>query len=138
MSDGRSRTASNLLVLFARSLMHKLRFEPYTAYGDMEHLTSHLHTYAGKATQEDPSKAKLPRPGFVKEVGNYLGLAAAASNPRKALKRASAPLGNTPLETLNYIARYVDLLVETGKLPFSIHPTLACKSENRPATTPHS
>jgi ion channel-forming bestrophin family protein len=109
--------------------MHKLRFEPYTGYGDMDHLATHLHTFAGDATKRDPSKSHTPRPGFLKEVGNYLGLAAAASNPRKALKKATLPLGNTPLETLNYLGRYIDLLVENGKLPVAMHQTLACKFE---------
>jgi ion channel-forming bestrophin family protein len=121
------RSASNLLVLFARSLMHKLRFEPYMAYDDMEHLAAHLYTFAGKATQNDRSKAAQPAPGFVKEMGNYLGLAVAASNPRKALKRATSPLGNTPLEVLNYLAKLVDFLVEQGKLPVAMQQTLTCK-----------
>src|SRR6187549_3738120 len=101
--------------------MHKLRFEPYTAYGDMEHLAAHLHTFAGQATQEDPTKAEQPRTGFLKSMGGHLGLAVAASNPRKALKNATSPLGNTPLEVLNYLGKYVDFMVEAGKLPVPMH-----------------
>jgi hypothetical protein len=86
---------------------------------------AHLHTFAGEATKKDPSKSIIPRPSWFKEMGEYLGLALSASNPRKALKRAEAPLGNLPLEILTYIGLYLDKLIGEGKLTVSIQQTVA-------------
>lgn len=121
------RTASNLVVAFAISLKHKLRFQPYTGYEDLSHLVSHLHTFAGEATKKDPSKSIIPKKTWFKEMGEYLGLSFAASNPRKTLKKADAPLGNLPLEILNYLGAYLDKLIAEGKLSVSIQQTIACK-----------
>ena len=121
-------TCSNLVVAFAVALKHKLRFEPYTAYDDLAHLVSHLHTFAGAATEVAPSGALTPRKGWFKEVGEYLGISFAESNPRKALKKAQRPLGNLPLEILNYLGRYVDMLCEEGKIPVPGQQTIACES----------
>lgn len=51
----------------------------------------------------------------------------AESNPRKLLKKARRPLGNLPLEILNYLGRYVDNLCHDGKLPIPMQQTIACK-----------
>lgn len=120
-------TCTNLIVAFTIALKHKLRFEPYTAYDDLSHLVAHLQTFAGTATADDPSKAELPRKNIFKEVGEYLGVSFAASNPRKMLKKAQLPLGNLPLEILNYLGRCTDKFVEEGKLPVPMQQTLACK-----------
>jgi len=121
------RTASNLVVAYAIALKHKLRFQPYTGYDDISHLVAHLQTFAGQATKQDPSKSIIPRNNIFKEVGEYLGLSFASSNPRKALKKAEAPLGNLPLEILNYLGLYLDKLIAEGKLTVSIQQTIACK-----------
>jgi len=70
----------------------------------------------------------LPRKNAFKEVGEYLGISFAASNPRKMLKKADLPLGNLPLEILNYIGRVIDKFIAEGKLPVPMQQTLACKS----------
>lgn len=68
----------------------------------------------------------LPRKNWFKEVGEYLGVSFAESNPRKLLKKARRPLGNLPLEILNYLGRYVDNLCLDGKLPIPMQQTIAC------------
>jgi predicted membrane chloride channel (bestrophin family) len=115
----------NLVVAFAVALKHKLRFEPYTCYEDISHLVAHLNTYAQAATRDDPENAhrSFKRHGFFKSVGEYLGVSFAESNPRKAIKRATRPLGNLPLEILSYIAAYTDELCLTGRLPVPMQQT---------------
>jgi predicted membrane chloride channel (bestrophin family) len=119
-------TALNLLVAFAVSLKHKLRFEPYTSYDDLHHLVSHLDTLANAATREaSTTNAARKPPGLFKSFGEYLGVSFAASNPRKAIKKSPRPLGNVPLEILSYLASFVDELVGNGQLPVPMQQTLA-------------
>ncbi|KAK4645253.1 hypothetical protein QC761_001280 [Podospora bellae-mahoneyi] len=120
-------TAMNLLVAFAVALKHKLRFEPYTCYEDISSLISHLDTFAKVATEEDPENAHrtFKRPSFFKSVGEYLGVSFAESNPRKSLKKAAVPLGNLPLEILSYLASFTDELALSGRLPVTMHQTMA-------------
>jgi ion channel-forming bestrophin family protein len=115
----------NLILAFAVSLKHRLRFEPYTAYHDLEHLIGHLDTLAREATKEDPSRALPPKTNFFKDTGNYLGVSFAASNPRKTLKKADKPLGNLPLEILAHLAVAVDTMIEEGQLKVPMQQTLA-------------
>ncbi|KAK3373677.1 Bestrophin, RFP-TM, chloride channel-domain-containing protein [Lasiosphaeria ovina] len=121
-------TALNLIVAFGVALKHKLRFEPYTCYDDVQHLVAHLDTFAKAATVDEPDKVHKTlnrNPGFFKSVGEYLGVSFAESNPRKALKRAERPLGNLPLEILSYLAGFTDELVANGQLSVSMHQTMA-------------
>ncbi|KAG6039569.1 hypothetical protein E4U41_002414 [Claviceps citrina] len=118
-------SAMNLLVAFAVSLKHSLRFEPYTAYPDLQNLVGHLNTLAKEATAVDAPSAAVPKKNFFKGVGEYLGVSFAASNPRKALKKATRPLGNLPLEILNHIAVTIDYMVRHDQLKVSMQQTLA-------------
>ena len=120
-------TALNLIVAYAVALKHKLRFEPYTCYDDIEGLVSHLDTFAQAATRDEPDKVQkvLQKPGFFKATGEYLGISFAASNPRKAVKKAQRPLGNLPLEILSYLAAFTDDLVANNQLPVPMQQTLA-------------
>jgi putative membrane protein len=122
-------TAMNLLVTFAVALKHKLRYEPYTNHEDIAHLVTHLSTYAQQATVDEPDKVKkaMKRPGTFKATGEYLGVSFAASNPRKAVKQATRPIGNLPLEVLSYIASYVDEITANAQLPVPMHQVTACK-----------
>lgn len=104
-------TALNLVVAFAVALKHKLRFEPYTNYGDLRPLVSHLSTFAGSAL--DQSLAQ-PEKSFWKRVGEYLGLTFAESNPRKQIKRSKKNLGNLPLEILTYLSAYLNSVTANG------------------------
>lgn len=129
--DGREQTlkrisSMNLVVAFAVALKHSLRFEPYTAYPDLQHLVGHLDTFARAATEtRGPGAANSRRRALFRDVGEYLGVSFAASNPRKALKRAAQPLGNLPLEILTHLAVAVDSLVATGQLRVPMQQTLA-------------
>ncbi|KAI5859247.1 UPF0187-domain-containing protein [Durotheca rogersii] len=118
-------TAMNLLVAFAVSLKHRLRFEPYTSYDDLGELVEHLDTFARSATEEHEFK---PKSGMFKAVGENLGVSFAASNPRKAMKRATSPLGNLPLEILCYLTSYVDEISTSGQLPVGMQQTAAYNS----------
>lgn len=122
-----SSTALNLITAFAVALKHKLRFEPYTAYEDISSLVAHLDTFAGHATNDTPEEAALRRPGKVKATAEYLGISFATSNPRKAIKKATRPLGNLPLEILSYLASYLDELIDNGQLTVPMQQTIACK-----------
>lgn len=112
-------TAMKLVVAFAVALKHKLRFEPYTDYEDLSGLVGHLDTFAGKATKHDPGrKADDDDKGrsLFKTVGEGLGLSMAMSNPRKAIKQSQRPLGNLPLEIVNYLACFADELTDNWQL----------------------
>lgn len=121
----------NLIVAFAVSLKHTLRFEPYTDYDDLQHLIGHLTTFAKEATLDaGGSSAGVKNKGMFKSVGEYLGVSFAASNPRKMLKRATRPLGNLPLEILNHLAMAVDELILNQQLPVPMQQTLAYNNLN--------
>ncbi|KAH8766413.1 Bestrophin, RFP-TM, chloride channel-domain-containing protein [Hyaloscypha sp. PMI_1271] len=107
-------TAINLILAFAVSLKHKLRFEPFAHYPDLASLIGHLDTYAKGATKEEHAVEGKMTPW--KRVGNYLGMSMAQSNPRKAIKRADKPLGNLPLEILTYLSCYIEEALENGTL----------------------
>lgn len=110
------------------ALKHKLRFEPYTCYDDLQGLVGHLDTFAQHATHDTPERNLIWRPSKLKATGEYLGISFAASNPRKAIKKATRPLGNLPLEILSYLASFTDEIVENGQLKIPMQQTLACKS----------
>jgi ion channel-forming bestrophin family protein len=118
-------SAMNLLVAYAVALKHKLRYEPYTGYDDLNNLVGHLDTLASAATRDEPENMVRKKPNVVKSTGEYLGFSFAASNPRKAIKKARRPLGNLPLEILSYLASYVDECVANGQLPVPMQQTLA-------------
>jgi putative membrane protein len=118
-------SAMQLLLAFALAVKHKLRFEPYTSYEDLAELVAPLSTFAGDATEADPSKAAPPRKNPFKETGEYLGLSFAQSNPRKTIKKAKLPLGNLPLEILSYLAVTVDTFINDKMLPVPMMQTLA-------------
>lgn len=107
-------TAINLILAFAVSLKHKLRFEPYAHYPDIASLIGHLDTFAKAAHKEENTVEKKHSPW--KAIGIYLGIPFAESNPRKILKRADRPLGNLPLEILTYISSYVEEVSVNGTL----------------------
>ncbi|KAF2427406.1 UPF0187-domain-containing protein [Tothia fuscella] len=113
----------NLIIAFAVSLKHKLRFEPYASYEDLSGLIGHLDTFAKAATT--PGSVAHKKPNFFKTTGEFLGVSFAESNPRKVIKKAAKPLGNLPLEILTYMSSFVDEQVEQGLLKVPMHQTLA-------------
>jgi putative membrane protein len=119
------RTGLNLIIAFAVSLKHKLRFEPYASYEDLSGLIGHLDTFAKEATT--PEVTVQRKANMFKTTGEFLGVSFAESNPRKQLKKAKKPLGNLPLEILTYLSAFVDEQVDQGLLKVPMHQTIACK-----------
>jgi putative membrane protein len=119
----RKVSAMNMVVAFAVSLKHQLRFEPLTHYPDLQHLVGHLNTFAKEATDLSPQAPA--KKNFFKEIGLYLGVSFAESNPRKTIKKAEAPLGNLPLEILNHLALTVDSMITKEQLTIPMQQTLA-------------
>lgn len=115
-------TALNLIVAFAVSLKHRLRFEPYTNYNDLEPLVSHLSTFAGAAS--NPPAPPLRQASSWKKAGINLGLTFAESNPRKLIKRSKKNLGNLPLEVLTYLSVYVKSIVDNGTLDSGVYHSM--------------
>ena len=120
-------TGLNLIVAFAVALKHKLRFEPYTHYEDLEPLVSHLYTFAADAYEPD-SLLTRSRKSSGKVAGEYLGLTFTESNPRKVIKRSKKPLGNLPLEIFTYLSTYVQSITSNGTLPTGAHQSMAMAS----------
>lgn len=107
-------TALNMLLAFAVSLKHKLRFEPYAHYPDISSLVGHLDTFAKSAHKEENLVEEKKTPW--KRAGEFLGLSIAMSNPRKTIKRSDVPLGNLPLEILTYLSVYIEEVSSNGTL----------------------
>ncbi|KAL8786023.1 MAG: hypothetical protein Q9213_003004 [Squamulea squamosa] len=115
-------TALNLILAFSVSLKHRLRFEPYAQYEDLEQLVAHLSTFAGDAF--DPKTSEMKPKTSWKRGGEYLGLTFAESNPRKAIKRSKKNLGHLPLEILTYLSAYVNATVKGGILPSGVQEAM--------------
>lgn len=120
-------TGLNLIVAFAVSLKHRLRFEPYTNYEDLEPLVSHLPTFAADAYNPDSLFVKSKKSSW-KVAGEFLGLTIAESNPRKLIKRSKKPLGNLPLEIFTYLSAYFQSIISNGTLPTGAHQSMAMAS----------
>lgn len=120
-------TGLNLIVAFAVSLKHRLRFEPYANYEDLQPLVSHLSTFAADAY--DPNSFLTnSRKSSWKVAGEFLGLTVAESNPRKLIKRSKKPLGNLPLEVFTYLSAYFQSIISNGTLPTGAHQSMAMAS----------
>jgi len=102
-------SAINLIYAFAIALKHRLRFQPYADYPDLAPLIGHLDTYAKYARDSRYQNGEKPiiKLSIWKKIGQYLSLSFAISNPRKAINNANAPLGNLPVEILNYLSAYI-------------------------------
>lgn len=120
-------TGLNLIVAFAVALKHRLRFEPYTNYEDLEPLVSHLSTFAADAYDPN-SLLNRSRKSIWKVAGENLGLTFAESNPRKTIKRSKKPLGNLPLEVFTYLSVYVQSIINNGTLQTGVLQSIAMDS----------
>ncbi|KAM5456321.1 hypothetical protein MaudCBS49596_001343 [Microsporum audouinii] len=116
-------TGINLIVAFAVALKHKLRFEPGNGYEDISGLIDHLDTFAKAAS--DPNGPPGKKPGTLKAIGQYLSVPMAMSNPRKQIKRSDKPLGNLPVEILNYLSSYIHESLVNGTIPMPVHQSQA-------------
>jgi len=118
------RSALNLIVAFALSVKHQLRFEPGISYDNLKERIEYLDTFAKEAEPEIPP---LKEPGFVKQMGESLGVSFAESNPRKRIKKSKKPLGNLPMEILSHLAAYVEHLNENGSFKVGLYHNQASK-----------
>jgi putative membrane protein len=103
-------TALNLIEAFSVALKHKLQFQPYANYEDLEPLIGHLHTFAHDAY--DPVIAEPKPEGTLKKIGVFLGITFAESNPRKLVKKSKKNLGNLPYEILCYLSAYIESVID--------------------------
>lgn len=110
--------ALNLINAFAVALKHRLRFEPSVEYPDLAPLVAHLDTFAGNA---DQSKLQHRKHSKLRSLGEYLGLPFAQSNPSKLVHESKENLGNTPLEILNYLADYLEVVIQNKTLSVGGH-----------------
>lgn len=112
----------NMIIAFAVALKHRLRFEPYIQYDDLNDLVSHLDTFARQAGAPLQRKEHV---NFCKKMGELLRIPMARSNPRKELKKATRPLGNLPLEILSYMSTYIHEIITNGTFDMAIAQTHA-------------
>jgi ion channel-forming bestrophin family protein len=103
-------SAMNLIVAFAVTLKHRLRFEPAADYPDLEPLIAHLDISTSTA---DPSVLHPPNDPPWHAAGQYLGVSFLTPNPRRLLKLHRSP-GNLPLEILHHLASYIESLPLTS------------------------
>ncbi|KAH7128447.1 membrane protein [Dendryphion nanum] len=115
-------TFLNMIIAFSIALKHKLRFEPYIQYTDLNELVSHLDTFA-KAAGRPSRREKRMR--SCKRLGELLKVPMAKSNPRKELKRATRPLGNLPLEIMTYMSGYINEIILNDTLSMGMAQTHA-------------
>lgn len=117
----------NLILAFAVSLKHKLRFEPDVAYEDLAGLIGHLDTFALDAHDNSVVSPHSKTPW--KSMGEYLGFSFAKSNPRKLVKRSKKPLGHLPFEILVHLSAYVESCVKNGTLSLPLYQGQVSKSK---------
>lgn len=118
------RSALNMIVAFACSVKHKLRFEPGIDYDDLKERIGYLDTFARAAEADIPKQRQHAK---VKAVGEYLGVSFAESNPRKRVKQSKKPLGNLPLEILNHLSAYVHSICDNETLKIGLYQNQASK-----------
>jgi predicted membrane chloride channel (bestrophin family) len=102
-----------MIIAFAVALKHRLRFEPYTQYKDLQDLVSHLDTFAKSAGAPMRREKQMHQ---LKRLGLLLQIPWARSNPRKEIKHATRPLGNLPMEILSYMSAYVHEITQNKTL----------------------
>jgi putative membrane protein len=95
-------------------MKHRLRFEPYADYEDMEGYVHYLDTFAKEANKG--VDLKKPKDNIFQKCSDFLGMPWAEKNPRSAIKNAQKPLGNLPLEILSHISGYLDSVIDNGTL----------------------
>lgn len=118
-------SALNLIVAFAYSVKHKLRFEPGIDYPDLRDRVEYLDTFAKEAEPDIPKPVQASK---LKTVGEFLGVPMAESNPRKRIKRSKKPLGNLPLEILSHLSTYVHSLIDNDTMKVGLYQNQASKS----------
>lgn len=110
----------NLILAFAQSVKHKLRYEIEYDYSDLKPLIDNLDTFAKRAHCADiPAATHNKYFRKVKTWGQYLGVPFCESNPAKSIVRAlkqGKHHGNLPFEIMVYLAAYIEQLITTTSL----------------------
>lgn len=88
-------TFLNMIVAFAVTFKHRLRFESYVQYSDLYNVASHTDTLT-KDAGAPLIRGKKER--CCRCIFNALYVA--PENPHAGLKRTTRPLGNLPTEIL--------------------------------------
>jgi putative membrane protein len=73
-----------------------------------------MHTFAQHAY--DPEETSHRKKSMLKVAGEYLGIPFAKSDPREMINRSKMPVGNLPLEILNYLSAYTQISIRNGTL----------------------
>lgn len=108
-------TAINMIVAYAVALKYRLRFEPAVDYPDLHHLIAPISTTT-MASKVEQSKLKHKKTTKVQQIGEYLGLTFAVSNPRKLVKQSDENLGNLPHEILSHLSGYIEKAMATKQI----------------------
>lgn len=117
-------TCLNLIVAFSVAMKHRLRFEPYMDYEDMQGYLEYLDTFAKEANKG--VDLTEPKDSVFIKVSDFLGMPWAEKNPRANLKNAQKPVGNLPLEILSYISGYLDSIIDNGTFKTPIFHVQGC------------
>ncbi|KAK2593094.1 hypothetical protein QQS21_009224 [Conoideocrella luteorostrata] len=113
-------TFCNMLVSLSIALKHRLRFEPYTHYDDLQSRIRHISVIA-----HDAEKKELSAPTRWESVGMFLGFPMAEQNPRRLMKNPARPLGNVPLEIHNSCSAFIKTIIDNGTLKMPGYHTQA-------------
>ncbi|KAG6005249.1 hypothetical protein E4U54_000373 [Claviceps lovelessii] len=102
-------TFCNMLVSLSVALKHRLRYEPFTHYQDLQPCIGHIPVIAHDAVIKEPAT-----PTWWQGAGMFLGLPMVEENPRVLMKNPAKPLGNVPLEIHSACSDYIRTIIENG------------------------
>ncbi|KAG6007734.1 hypothetical protein E4U21_005573 [Claviceps maximensis] len=109
-------TFCNMLVSLSVALKHRLRYEPFTHYKDLQSRIAHVPVIAHGAVIKEPAT-----PDWWRTVGLFLGFPWAEENPRMLMKNPARPLGNVPLEIHSACSDYIQTIIENKTLVAGSH-----------------
>ncbi|KAG6013438.1 hypothetical protein E4U43_007288 [Claviceps pusilla] len=102
-------TFCNMLVSLSVALKHRLRYEPFTHYQDLQPCIGHIPVIAHDAVIKEPAT-----PTWWQDAGLFLGLPMVEENPRVLMKNPAKPLGNVPLEIHSACSNFIKTIIENG------------------------
>ncbi|KAG5984607.1 hypothetical protein E4U55_004049 [Claviceps digitariae] len=109
-------TFCNMLVSLTVALKHRLRYEPFTHYEDLQTRISHIPVIAHGAVRKEPAT-----PTWWQAVGLFLGLPMVEENPRVLVKNPAKPLGNVPLEIHSACSNFIKTVIDNGTFKAGYH-----------------
>jgi hypothetical protein len=109
-----TRACLNLLAQFPVALKHRIRFEPYVDYNDIQVVT-YIDTFAREA---NVGISTVPKPTpKIKRLGQILNIPIAFNNPRAEIKNATKPLEHLPQEIVVYLQSFMESIMARLALP---------------------